>query len=217
MTNNLAENFKYLNNTTSKDTCLDIVRFKNVPGIKGYIYNGFAKAHRNSSLINGWRLPTSDELISLINTYPNANDLKATDSWLSNGTNNSKFSALKTGAILVDESIYITYEYGVFYWSSNRSIIECLALLEGATTASITPFDYKSGACIRLVSSDAFPAAPVDYNGRIYAYAKINNLWWMIEDLKTNTYMDGTTIPRGTDINNWLNGESPFYIESPNE
>lgn len=62
------------------------------------------------------------------------------------------------------------------------------------------------------------PAGTVaDADGNIYHTVQIGNQLWMLENLKTTRYSDGTPIPLETDGSAWIDIRSPAYCWYNNE
>lgn len=60
-------------------------------------------------------------------------------------------------------------------------------------------------------SSDPDPNTVTDINGNVYHYITIGNQVWMVENLKTTKFNDGTSIPLGPSDASWGNLRSPAY------
>jgi uncharacterized protein (TIGR02145 family) len=56
-----------------------------------------------------------------------------------------------------------------------------------------------------------------DVEGNVYPTIKIGQQEWMVENLKTTTYNDGTSIPNVTDMTTWANLSSDAYSWSGND
>jgi uncharacterized protein (TIGR02145 family) len=69
-------------------------------------------------------------------------------------------------------------------------------LLSAAKTVTKPPKDVKNKQDV------------TDIDGNVYKTVKIGNQVWMVGDLKTTMYNDGTSIPNGTE---WLNLTTPAY------
>lgn len=88
--------------------------------------------------------------------------------------------------------------------------------------AQDTMYVYRAGAVISKqavadVDSVIFykpntpPAVVTDIDGNIYHTVNIGTQTWMIENLKTTKYRDGTSIPNITDGTTWSNLTTPGY------
>jgi uncharacterized protein (TIGR02145 family) len=74
-------------------------------------------------------------------------------------------------------------------------------------------------ACSSCGPQKAAPPPPIptptgsvtDIEGNVYPTIKIGGLEWMVENLKTATYNDGTAIPNVTDKTAWANLSSDAY------
>lgn len=51
-----------------------------------------------------------------------------------------------------------------------------------------------------------------DIDGNVYKTVVIGDQEWMVENLKTTRYNDGTPIPNVTDITEWRNVDAPAYV-----
>jgi len=103
------------------------------------------------------------------------------------------------------------------------------------TKAQDTLYIYKSGTVLTkysiseidsLTFHNALPPAlpPVispdsvaDIDGNIYHTVKIGTQIWMIENLKTTKYRDGTSIPYVTDATTWMNLTTGAYCNYNND
>jgi uncharacterized protein (TIGR02145 family) len=52
----------------------------------------------------------------------------------------------------------------------------------------------------------------IDYEGNIYQTIKIDDQWWMAENLRTTRYNDGSEIPHVTYFDDWRNLTTPAYV-----
>jgi len=62
-----------------------------------------------------------------------------------------------------------------------------------------------------IISTLTKTGSVIDFDGNEYTTVKIGEQTWMVENLKTTRFNDGTIIPNVTDYNTWSNIESPGY------
>ena len=62
-----------------------------------------------------------------------------------------------------------------------------------------------------VVCGDTF----TDYDGNVYETVQIGNQCWMAENLKVTHYNDGTPIPTGYSVNDWVNLSTGAYAVYP--
>ena len=61
------------------------------------------------------------------------------------------------------------------------------------------------------------PASITDKDGNVYTSVTIGTQVWMVENLKTTKYNDGTPIPNVTDNTEWSNLTTPAYCWYDND
>lgn len=74
---------------------------------------------------------------------------------------------------------------------------------------------YGDQMTVKTLVSD--PITVTDIDGNIYHTVTIGNQIWMVENLKTTRYNDGTTIPLITDGYQWTNMTTPGYCWANND
>ncbi|MGB4775600.1 MAG: fibrobacter succinogenes major paralogous domain-containing protein [Daejeonella sp.] len=68
---------------------------------------------------------------------------------------------------------------------------------------------FLTVSCKKDKKSDPDAALTVNYNGFTYHTVKIGNQVWMVENLRTTTYRDGTALLDGSPVNtNWENANA---------
>lgn len=104
----------------------------------------------------------------------------------------------------------------------------------GAFTASLsgltagTPYYVRAyavnsvgigyGAAVQFTTSGGATTGTVtDIDGNVYPTVRINNQWWMAENLRVTHYSNGDSIPRVTDNGTWAGLYSGAYCEFAND
>jgi uncharacterized protein (TIGR02145 family) len=77
---------------------------------------------------------------------------------------------------------------------------------------------FFTGSCKKDSSNDSPSAGTVtDADGNVYHTVKIGTQTWMVENLKTTRYNDGTSIPLVTDNNEWSKMGTEAYCWYDND
>ena len=84
------------------------------------------------------------------------------------------------------------------------------------TVANASGTDTESKSSFITVSPGS-SSTVTDIDGNVYTTVNIDKQTWMVENLKTTTYNDGTTIPKVTDDDNWGNLETGAYCWYDND
>jgi uncharacterized protein (TIGR02145 family) len=215
-------------------------------GIKyGRLYNHYVTTESSShgGLISGFTVPTNanfynDLAVYIRNTYSIAFDeeaiaLRSTRTeptlhprWVTGNiaTDQFNFSSLPGGRRLDDGTFEKIGEWG-YWWNEERISTEGWY----TTHSYIDPYPMgsydskKYGYSIRLIrpytgsASDGDIIEQVnDYENNIYNVVKIGNYAWTIENLKTRYYVDGTPIPKITNILDWNTTNTGAYCNYNN-
>lgn len=78
-----------------------------------------------------------------------------------------------------------------------------LIALSSAMLTTLTHDSVENANSSCLESSDPDNGTVQDVDGNVYHYVTINNQLWMVENLRTTRYRDGTTIPSVEDVEAW--------------
>lgn len=88
----------------------------------------------------------------------------------------------------------------------------------------ILPLILLVSICLLQLSCEKDDPKPVietstmtDIDGNVYTTIKIGNQWWMAENLKVETYRDGSPITQSQSVTNWQKGNPSFTIFNNNE
>ncbi len=84
------------------------------------------------------------------------------------------------------------------------------------TVANASGSDTESKESYITVSSGSNNTV-TDIDGNVYNIVNIDKQTWMVENLKTTSYNDGTAIPEVSDDNNWGNLETGAYCWYDND
>ena len=175
----------------------------------GGLYNW--QAVRTGKLCpEGWRVPTDSEWTALIE-YLGGNDHAF------NELEKTGFSAIPGGyryGYYWGSGIY--YEKGVngYWWTSSESTgthVWSRTISHEKSRAYRSYFEKNNGFSVRCVKCNTSPDTVTDIDGNVYHTVVIGDQEWMLENLKTTRYSDGTPIPNVTDTTEWRNVDEPAY------
>ena len=180
--------------------------------------------------ITGWNIPSQSDFNTLI-TYlggssiagghlkeaglvhwnsPNTGaDNSSGFTALGNGirSSNGEFSQIKEVSIYLASNLYQAGKPYMFLLRSSDSIAE------------ISYLNYITPACsVRCFrTTDPGVSTVTDICGNIYDVIQIGTQWWLVQDLKTTKYNDGTDIPNVTDNTAWAALTTGAYCTYNNE
>jgi|GEM_PF-2232629 len=194
--------------------------FENKPSEKhrrGALYNWYAV---NTGKLNpiGWHVPTDEDWMTLIDfcggstvagfklKYPS--DLFKDSCKLP--SNESGFSAIPAGCRYLEGKFE---DYDVLFWSSsniNEDDAQSLRLFRGGTESSISSSPKAEGLSVRCLwdfsatdNSGSIPQTITDIDGNEYNTVMIGKQLWMVENLKTTRFNDGTPIQMIIENDEW--------------
>lgn len=187
----------------------------NIP-VYGKLYSGFSI--RSSSFApSGWRIPTlADWQELIVNCGGNAvagGVLKEIgfvhwDAPNTGATDKYTFSAV-AGGRRNDVGVYNYLKERAIFWVDGTDpdlkaqLYMMMSNISAAISQSSYPFTYY--ASVRLLRNIPSPIPPViDADGNIYTYVTVGTQQWLVENLRTTKYADGTPIPNLTLNADWI-------------
>lgn len=208
----------------------------------GHLYNGYLTKinHQatndlyiiNSNNLNpagfnyqsGWRIPTYDDVMNLLDAVNNNPQLLIVPGnlWNYQATSfDTGFNAVPTGttSLLSDDYIdAVTYHVELDGFADGGYF--GIRLEDGGTVSVYLEInEIHEGHAVRFCTSHPNPRKYQDIEGVNYRHMKIGNLWWMTEDLRTTKYNTGIvttgdlTLFANNDPN-WNTTSTPGYRKS---
>lgn len=191
----------------------------------GLIYNGYAATNANIAP-SGWRVPTYNDYLTLINYLGGASvaggHMKSLKGWDSiNADNSHGFSALGSGgrsSITYDFyfrkywNLLITTSYSsenglMLYWRITGDSIS----IESATIGGTLQESLREGYSIRLIKNDSSnPGILTDYDGNDYDCVTIGSQVWTKQNFKCTRLNNGTSISQLQD-SSWASASAAAY------
>jgi uncharacterized protein (TIGR02145 family) len=193
----------------------------------GHLYNFYSIEGTGTQSItssNDWGVPTANDFnILLVSVGGQSNSLKLVntttywDSFNSNATNISGFSAKGSGSRITNSNVgFSNLKRSVFYNSKTvstlNSNLNVVLFLESTSNTpqlnAYTNATKNAGNAVRLVKSPTTlsPGQTGTYtgnDGKVYNTICIGTQEWMSEDLKETKYRNLSDIPNVTDYNTW--------------
>ena len=193
----------------------------------GYLYNFYAITGSTTQSLtssDSWSVPTQTDFQTLINSVSNsANALKLVNtttywnSFNSNATNTSGFSAKGSGARITNTDIGFSDLRGQVFYNSktvsniNPNLNVILVLQSPSNTPALSAYitaTKNAGNSVRLVRNTTLllPGQTGTYtgnDGKIYNTICIGTQEWMSEDLRETKYRNLSVIPNVTDYVTW--------------
>ena len=158
----------------------------------------------------GWRVPTDGEWTAMI-AYLGGNDAAFKES------DKAGFAAIPGGyryGYYWGSGIY--YEKGVngYWWTSSACTdthVWSRTISHESSKVYRSYFEKNNGFSVRCIKSNTPQATVTDVDGNVYHTITIADQVWMLENLKTTRYNDGTPITNVTDVTEWRNVDKPAY------
>ncbi|HEY5140962.1 MAG TPA: FISUMP domain-containing protein, partial [Methylococcales bacterium] len=198
-----------------------------IKDVYGALYNGYA-VETGLLAPTGWHVPTKTELDDLIaylgGVTVAGGHLKEAGSthWGSVAADNSSgFTAVGTGHIRSDGGFEGLLSSNYIFTSTSSGIEALYVLILGSvsTATSVTGTWNKFGNSVRLIKDDSInPGTLTDIDGNIYDCVTIGTQVWIKQNLRTEHYNDGTSIPNIIDNATWAAdtaGAMCFYDNTP--
>jgi len=156
----------------------------------------------------GWHLPTVEDF-EILSTYLGGDTVSGghlkvagTDYWNApnlGADNLSGFGAVGAG---IDE---VGFKESSSFWSSTEGVmVDAYYIAVDKDLASLTTgftLAKTERASVRLIKDYDYV---LDYDGNAYTYVTIGTQQWMVQNLRTEHYADGTAIPNLTLGADWL-------------
>lgn len=176
----------------------------------GGLYNWQA-VHTGKLCPEGWHVPTDHEWTALIESV---------------GGDKATLKKLEQAGFPVTPAGYrygyywgagIYYEKGVngYWWTASPCTdTHIWSRTINLQTAQIyrSYFEKNNGFSVRCIKSSPSQGTITDVDGNPYHTVVIGDQEWMLENLKTTRYNDGTPIPNVTDVTEWRNIDKPAYV-----
>jgi len=177
----------------------------------GALYNWYAATDARNIAPTGCHVPSHAEWSELIYTVCGGNSYgeKLMEDGLLNwnmatGTNSLKFNAIGGGARdYYNQIYYFLHEQSLWWGITTSGGYPYTYVLDGyGSTIVAGTQDHRMGNAIRCIC-DTSAETITDIDGNIYDVVQIGTQRWLVQDLKTTKYRDGTTIPNITNHTTW--------------
>lgn len=177
----------------------------------GALYNWYT-VNTGELCPSGWQVPTDEEWTALMNNV--GGDTIAGDKLRETGivhwsnpnttaTNETGFTDLPTG-YRGSEGYFGSFGVSNFLWSSSENTPDRVwyRYLSNTISGVNRGDDVKTvGFSVRCIKESSGTVTDID--GNVYHTITIGTQTWMVENLKTTRYNDGTPIPDGSDPDEW--------------
>lgn len=170
----------------------------------------------------GWHLPSRDEWQQLIDacggnaiaggilksigvTYWDAPNTGAVDMISFGARGAGQYAVGETHGFFTEiyEKTYFMCSDILFF--HDRQQVRCISMSNSDAIAKIDYLPVYSFISVRLVKNWSAPLSVMtDIDGNVYHYVTIGTQQWLVENLKTEHYVDGTAIPNLTLNADWL-------------
>jgi len=199
----------------------------------GRLYNWFA-VDTGKLAPAGWHVPTNNDFTTLA-TYLSTNvgyKLReaGTAHWKSpntGATNSSGFTALPNSARENNGSFELGFDQGLssFLWTATSISPTTAHFGQLSYGNSLLVMDSVSwnptkaaGMAVRCIKDNNIPSTEVitDIDGNVYTEVVIGTQIWMVQNLATTRYNDGSSIPNITDNTAWSELSTDAYCNLGN-